>query len=186
MEEVEAVQAPEAVVHVMHDLPVSKCAPKKFRTTDLGCSVRISRRDDVVPKATWTWMEAPRSSSSKRPWRPWPCERLTRQTERDVAIGLTSLVKMCWTGSGRRLASSRKAKSRTTLAQIQARLRARKEARDRRQSLKRDEEIPETEEEVSDEDDEDWEDFGYASGYVVGGAERHGWPRSKNHRSGKG
>jgi len=47
-----------AVVHVMHDLPVSKCAPKKFRTTDLGCSVRISRRDDVVPKATWTWMEA--------------------------------------------------------------------------------------------------------------------------------
>ncbi|CAK9094914.1 unnamed protein product [Durusdinium trenchii] len=97
-----------------------------------------------------------------------------RQTERDVAIGLTSLVKMCWTGSGRRLASSRKAKSRTTLAQIQARLRARKEARDRRQSLKRDEEIPETEEEVSDEDDEDWEDFGYASGYVVGGAERHG------------
>eukprot|EP00435_Cladocopium_sp_Y103_P063180 s972_g24.t1 len=46
-----------AVVHVMHDLPVSKCAPKKFRTTDLGCSVRISRRDDVVPKATWTWME---------------------------------------------------------------------------------------------------------------------------------
>ncbi|OLP86843.1 hypothetical protein AK812_SmicGene31998 [Symbiodinium microadriaticum] len=48
-----------AVVHVMHDLPVSKCAPKKFRTTDLGCSVRISRRDDVVPKATWTWMEVP-------------------------------------------------------------------------------------------------------------------------------
>jgi len=47
-----------AVVQVMHDLPVSKCAPKKFRTTDLGCSVRISRRDDVVPKATWTWMEA--------------------------------------------------------------------------------------------------------------------------------
>jgi len=47
-----------AVVQVMHDLPVSKCAPKKFRTMDLGCSVQISRRFDVVPKATWTWMEA--------------------------------------------------------------------------------------------------------------------------------
>ncbi|CAL1141754.1 unnamed protein product [Cladocopium goreaui] len=54
-----------AVVHVMHDLPVSKCAPKKFRTTDLGCSVRISRRDDVVPKATWTWMEAAGTESSR-------------------------------------------------------------------------------------------------------------------------
>eukprot|EP00930_Biecheleria_cincta_P097016 TRINITY_DN8876_c0_g1_i1.p1 TRINITY_DN8876_c0_g1~~TRINITY_DN8876_c0_g1_i1.p1 ORF type:complete len:579 (-),score=167.35 TRINITY_DN8876_c0_g1_i1:127-1863(-) len=47
-----------AVVHIMHDLPVSKCAPKKFRTTDLGCSVRISRRYDVVPVNTWSWMEA--------------------------------------------------------------------------------------------------------------------------------
>lgn len=47
-----------AVVHIMHDLPVSKCAPKKFRTTDLGCSVRISRRHDEVPNAIWDWMEA--------------------------------------------------------------------------------------------------------------------------------
>jgi len=47
-----------AIVHIMHDLPVSKCAPKKFRTTDLGQSVRISRRFDVEPIDTWSWMEA--------------------------------------------------------------------------------------------------------------------------------
>eukprot|EP00931_Biecheleriopsis_adriatica_P030990 TRINITY_DN1820_c0_g2_i1.p1 TRINITY_DN1820_c0_g2~~TRINITY_DN1820_c0_g2_i1.p1 ORF type:complete len:565 (+),score=161.68 TRINITY_DN1820_c0_g2_i1:58-1752(+) len=47
-----------AVVHIMHDLPLSKCAPKKFRTTDLGCSVRISRRYDPEPTAIWNWMEA--------------------------------------------------------------------------------------------------------------------------------
>lgn len=33
--------------------------PMHFGSVTLpGCSVRISRRDDVVPKATWTWMEA--------------------------------------------------------------------------------------------------------------------------------
>lgn len=47
-----------AIVHVMHDLPLSKCAPKKFQTTDLGCSVRISRRFDVVPPAVWNWTQA--------------------------------------------------------------------------------------------------------------------------------
>lgn len=47
-----------AIVHVMHDLPLSKCAPKKFQTTDLGCSVRISRRFDLVPQAVWNWTQA--------------------------------------------------------------------------------------------------------------------------------
>jgi len=47
-----------AIVHIMHDLPLSRCTPRKFRTTDLGCSVRISRRHDVAPRATWSWAEA--------------------------------------------------------------------------------------------------------------------------------
>jgi hypothetical protein len=51
-------QRSAAIVHVMHDLPLSRGTPKKFRTTDLGCSVRISRRHDVVPRAIWSWAEA--------------------------------------------------------------------------------------------------------------------------------
>lgn len=47
-----------AIVHVMHDLPLSRSTPRKFRTTDLGCSVRIARRHDPVPRATWCWAEA--------------------------------------------------------------------------------------------------------------------------------
>jgi len=50
-----------AVVHVMRDLPASRSTPRKFRTTDLGCSVRIARRHDVVPRATWCWSEATRN-----------------------------------------------------------------------------------------------------------------------------
>jgi len=50
-----------AIVHIMHDLPLSRCTPRKFRTTDLGCSVRISRKHDAVPKATWCWAEATHS-----------------------------------------------------------------------------------------------------------------------------
>lgn len=47
-----------AIVHIMHDLPLSRSTPRKFRTTDLGCSVRISRRHDAAPLATWSWAEA--------------------------------------------------------------------------------------------------------------------------------
>lgn len=55
-----------AIVHVMHNLPGSKCTPKKFKTTDLGNSVRISRRFDVVPIATWSWGEATQSMAEAR------------------------------------------------------------------------------------------------------------------------
>eukprot|EP00419_Tripos_fusus_P023367 CAMPEP_0172715520 /NCGR_PEP_ID=MMETSP1074-20121228/67593_1 /TAXON_ID=2916 /ORGANISM="Ceratium fusus, Strain PA161109" /LENGTH=411 /DNA_ID=CAMNT_0013540105 /DNA_START=115 /DNA_END=1350 /DNA_ORIENTATION=+ len=55
------------IVHVMHDLPLSRCTPRKFRTTDLGCSVKISRRHDSVPRATWCWAEATDSSSASGP-----------------------------------------------------------------------------------------------------------------------
>jgi len=53
-----------AIVHIMHDLPLSKSTPRKFRTTDLGCSVRISWRHNVAPRATWCWAEATRSGAS--------------------------------------------------------------------------------------------------------------------------
>jgi len=53
-----------AIVHVMHDLPTNKCTPRKFRTTDLGNSIRISRRHDPEPREVWTWAEAVGSSSS--------------------------------------------------------------------------------------------------------------------------
>uniref|UniRef100_A0A7S0AIL4 Uncharacterized protein n=1 Tax=Pyrodinium bahamense TaxID=73915 RepID=A0A7S0AIL4_9DINO len=56
-----------AIVHVMHDLPLSRSTPRKFRTTDLGNSVRISRRHDPVPRATWCWAEATRSCNSAGP-----------------------------------------------------------------------------------------------------------------------
>lgn len=55
------------IVHVMHDLPLSRCTPRKFRTTDLGSSVKISRRHDSVPRATWCWAEATYSSSGSGP-----------------------------------------------------------------------------------------------------------------------
>jgi len=55
------------IVHVMHDLPLSRCTPRKFRTTDLGCSVKISRRHDSVPRATWCWAEATYSSNGSGP-----------------------------------------------------------------------------------------------------------------------
>lgn len=53
-----------AVVHIMHDLPLSRCTPRKFRTTDLGCSVRIARRHDPMPRAIWNWDEATRSGGN--------------------------------------------------------------------------------------------------------------------------
>mmetsp|Transcript_115197 Transcript_115197/g.246178 ORF Transcript_115197/g.246178 Transcript_115197/m.246178 type:complete len:389 (-) Transcript_115197:29-1195(-) len=53
-----------AIVHVMHDLPTNKCTPRKFRTTDLGNSIRISRRNDPEPREVWTWAEAVGKSSS--------------------------------------------------------------------------------------------------------------------------
>eukprot|EP00929_Paragymnodinium_shiwhaense_P032761 TRINITY_DN18117_c0_g1_i1.p1 TRINITY_DN18117_c0_g1~~TRINITY_DN18117_c0_g1_i1.p1 ORF type:complete len:535 (+),score=133.97 TRINITY_DN18117_c0_g1_i1:74-1678(+) len=56
-----------AVVHVMHDLPISRCTPRKFRTTDLGNSVRIARRYDVVPKAIWSWAEATGHNDAENP-----------------------------------------------------------------------------------------------------------------------
>eukprot|EP00927_Polykrikos_kofoidii_P079293 TRINITY_DN76084_c0_g1_i1.p1 TRINITY_DN76084_c0_g1~~TRINITY_DN76084_c0_g1_i1.p1 ORF type:complete len:569 (+),score=117.12 TRINITY_DN76084_c0_g1_i1:97-1803(+) len=50
-----------AVVHVMRDLPISRSTPRKFRTTDMGNSVRIARRYDPVPRAVWNWREATQS-----------------------------------------------------------------------------------------------------------------------------
>lgn len=48
-----------AVVHVFHDLPLNSSAVRKFRTTDLGWSVRISRRDDPKEEApSWSWRDA--------------------------------------------------------------------------------------------------------------------------------
>lgn len=47
-----------AIVHVLHDLPLQKCAPRKFQTTDLGCSVSICRRYDTEPPAVWNWSKA--------------------------------------------------------------------------------------------------------------------------------
>lgn len=47
-----------AVVHVMRDLPISRGTPRKFRTTNNGNSVNISRRYDPVPRAVWNWTEA--------------------------------------------------------------------------------------------------------------------------------
>mmetsp|Transcript_56154 Transcript_56154/g.93152 ORF Transcript_56154/g.93152 Transcript_56154/m.93152 type:complete len:347 (-) Transcript_56154:93-1133(-) len=48
-----------AVVHVMHDLPLNSSAARKFRTTDLGWSVRICRRDDLKDDApSWSWRDA--------------------------------------------------------------------------------------------------------------------------------
>ncbi|CAE7237832.1 rsgA [Symbiodinium natans] len=180
-----------AVVHVMHDLPVSKCAPKKFRTTDLGCSVRISRRDDVVPKATWTWMEA------KWPSHARPSHRAAwdASSKRD---GLAAAFGFCAIGA-RHSRPSRPSRTQCqaknkgkkgrgpTLADIEARLRERKR---RRESLKRKEELAvsnsqmeeteeteeteEAEEAEETEEEEAWDDFGRATGRVVGGAERHG------------
>lgn len=47
------------IVHVMHDLPLSKTCPKKFRTKDLGFSVRLARRNDQFnSRAVWSWKEA--------------------------------------------------------------------------------------------------------------------------------
>mmetsp|Transcript_130974 Transcript_130974/g.378942 ORF Transcript_130974/g.378942 Transcript_130974/m.378942 type:complete len:531 (+) Transcript_130974:194-1786(+) len=51
------------VVHVMRDLPTNKCTPRKFRTTDSGNSVNISRRYDLVPKAVWSWCQATRCTA---------------------------------------------------------------------------------------------------------------------------
>lgn len=51
------------VAHVMRDLPTNKCTPRKFRTTDSGNSVNISRRYDLVPKAVWSWCQATRCTA---------------------------------------------------------------------------------------------------------------------------
>jgi hypothetical protein len=53
-----------AVVHVMRDLPISRGTPRKFRTTDMGNSVRIARRYDSVPRTIWNWAKATEPSSA--------------------------------------------------------------------------------------------------------------------------
>mmetsp|Transcript_67830 Transcript_67830/g.126714 ORF Transcript_67830/g.126714 Transcript_67830/m.126714 type:complete len:357 (-) Transcript_67830:49-1119(-) len=61
-----------AVVHVMHNLPEGRSVLRKFRTTDLGTSVKISRRNDSVPRSVWHWPDlavgasAPRSLEERR------------------------------------------------------------------------------------------------------------------------
>eukprot|EP00434_Breviolum_minutum_P020551 symbB.v1.2.018121.t3/scaffold1433.1/size119041/1 len=176
-----------AVVHVMHDLPVSKCAPKKFRTTDLGCSVRISRRDDVVPKATWTWMEALEDCRNLIFDKPFMKSKVK------VPLGETlptcPVLAVCLRGFFGRLsletraaraarAKASKASKRPTMAEIEAKLRARKERRKLLEEQKTEPDSSESSvpEEVEDanEESEEWFDFGRAMGRVVGGAERHG------------
>jgi len=49
-----------AVVRVMYDVPTQRSAARKFRTTNMGCSVKISRRHDPEPRGLWNWVEATR------------------------------------------------------------------------------------------------------------------------------
>lgn len=49
-----------AVARVMYDIPVQKSAVKKFKTSTSGRSIVISRRNDVVPRGHWDWVESVR------------------------------------------------------------------------------------------------------------------------------
>eukprot|EP00403_Amphidinium_massartii_P021088 CAMPEP_0178399470 /NCGR_PEP_ID=MMETSP0689_2-20121128/15297_1 /TAXON_ID=160604 /ORGANISM="Amphidinium massartii, Strain CS-259" /LENGTH=394 /DNA_ID=CAMNT_0020020249 /DNA_START=87 /DNA_END=1272 /DNA_ORIENTATION=- len=61
-----------AVVHIMHNLPEGRSVLRKFRSTDLGVSVKISRRNDTIPRSVWHWPDlapgalAPSSAEERR------------------------------------------------------------------------------------------------------------------------